>query len=67
MEERNWIGEEIGKDVGSSGSDVGSGRQDSQITMRINGNVELTDGTVQVGGICRKRWRPGIEEVPKIQ
>ena len=41
-------------------------RRVCHMAMRMNGNLQLM-GLGNVGGISRKRQRPGIREVPKNQ
>lgn len=43
IEGSNWVGEEMGRGVGGSGSGVGKDRKDGQMTGRMNGNMQLTE------------------------
>ena len=53
MEEGNWV----------PGSGVGRDIRDSQISMRMNGYLQLVP--VWVGSISRKCQKPGIGEISK--
>jgi hypothetical protein len=64
MKRGNWVGEEWGGEWVGSRSDVGRYRRNSQMTMCLNGNLQLMEGQ---GYLSRRGQRPGIWEVPKNQ